>query len=414
MILLLFILNCSLLFLISFLYYRKIFSAVGFYTIIFILASFCVFITFAGHKEVLYKGYLWITIGSNIFIITFFICQQSLNKKFINKKEKEIVYNLKVVNFLLNICLLILIFSVILSFYEVLPIAKNIKSIFFNSTAVRYQYLAREKKILFSIFGNIFNMTSLFLICLFPIAIENKLKNAKVKLYLSICLRMFSSLLTMSKESLILFLVIFIAAYMDYLSNYKKEIKFLKKNIKYFILIIVIFFTLISIQRSYIGTRYNNYREAIFGTIINYLSIPIISFSELISKKIIEYSYGALSFRPVINLLSYFGLTARIDIKQNLIEGTSSNVYTMFGTMYRDFGFKGIILISIIYGVLCGLIYKKKSNKKLFYLYVNALTVFVFAFSYYDFKFIQTVYVVSILYAAVLEKILKKKLYIKD
>lgn len=408
---LLFLLICIVFHLFSIAYYKKIFNAVGFFLFMFIASALCTLCNNEIPQSVMDYGFIWISIGVIVFLLSFFIGQSTEGNT--TRRKVTVCYNLVTVNLLINICLVSNVICLLLALYEVLPIAGSIQNILLNSTWVRNEYLNRHSNFIIAIVGNWANMTSLVLVCLFPIATNNKLKYIRVRLVAVILVKACVSIVTLSKDALVLYTVLLVVAYIDYFPNIKKEIEFLRKNVKWMLFILIVLFTIVAMQRSYIGTRYDNYFEAVMGTFTGYLSVPVESFSQLISSNLSQYTQGQLSFRPIANLLSIFGLGDKVDIKQDVINGTDSNVYTMFGTMYRDFGCFGIIFISIMYGLICGLIYRRQHNKKLSQLFVNSMVTMVFAFAYYDFKFIQTIYVASIIYAVILEKILINKLYIK-
>lgn len=399
------------LFIFSIVYYKKIFNAVGFYISMFIIAVLCAQINNRINLNVMNGGLFWITIGLMIFIFSFWSVQ--IFRKNAKVRKLRLVYNMEMVNFLLNLCIVCAILNVIFLTMETLTIVNNISDIFYNSTWIRIQYLNRTTNPLLSVLENISNMTCLIFVCLFPIATKNKLKFTQVRLVIAFAMKTIASLVTMSKDPLVFFVVLVVAVYIDYFPNYMKEIAFLRKNVKWIFILLAGLFALIALQRSYIGTRYDNYFDAIIGIFMSYFSIPIESFSHLISFKLQEYTQGELSFRPIVNILSIFDVLQRVDIKQGFVGNSTGNVYTMFGTMYRDFGFVGIVFISAIYGLLCGIIYRRKHEGDLSHLFINAMVVSVLAFGFYDFKFIQTLYVSCIIYVVILENFLKKKLYVK-
>lgn len=399
------------LFIFSIAYYKKIFNAVGFYISMFIIAVLCAKINNKISLNAMNEGFFWITIGLMIFMFSFWSAQ--MFKKNAKTKKLRVVYNMKTVNFLLNLCMVCAVLNVIFLTMEILTIANNISDVFYNSTWIRIQYLNRTANPLLSILENVSNMTCLIFVCLFPIATKNELKFTRIRLVIIFIMKAIASLVTMSKDPLVFFIVLVVAVYIDYSPNYMKEIAFLRKNIKWIFILLAGLFVLIALQRSYIGTRYDNYFDTIIGSFMSYFSIPIESFSHLISFELQEYTQGELSFRPIVNVLSIFDVVQRVDIKQEFVGNSTGNVYTMFGTMYRDFGFDGIVFISAIYGLLCGIIYRRKHEGDLSHLFTNAMVVSVLAFGFYDFKFIQTLYVSSIIYVVILEKFLKEKLYMK-
>ena len=79
--------------------------------------------------------------------------------------------------------------------------------------------------------------------------------------------------------------------------------------------------------------------------------------------------------------------------------------------MYRDFGIRGIIFLSLLFGLLLGVLYDRKTQR-FDRVVCNSIIGMIMIFTFYDFKLIQTIYPISILYAWILEKIIRKRLYI--
>lgn len=354
------------------------------------------------------NGFFWLAIGSFVFILAFLIFQ--LWKKNIICDEEKI-YNVTTLNILMNLCLIFAFILVLMSLYVVMQIAGNVALIFVNSTAIRNEYLDRESQ------GTIFSIIQLFLginfycfYCLFPVAIKNKCSRIWIKLGLVLLIRLFSSLVTMSKELFLMDCVILISAFAVQSNGFKDEIKFVKKYIVYFLTLIVALLVVTSMQRGYTEQqRYNNYTDAVFGTIQEYMSVPIVGFSVLISNPSVN-AMGDQCLRPIINVLSYLGLTEHSElIQQAMFEDI--NVYSMFGNMYNDFGFTGIIIFSLLFGFFFGLCFYKGQSNSLSRLVVNSIILMIMFFGYYDFEVIQTVYLFVMLYAIVFEKLIAGKLY---
>ena len=402
-----FITICVILLVFSVKYFKKICNPISNYSIIFILAGLLFIKDEYLAETIKEKGFFFLIIGTFIFTGSFLLA--NLLKK---NERRKYTYNLRVVNKLINFIIITSLISIALSLYEILNISGSIKNIIFNSTWVRIQYLNRPNKVLIGIIGNFSNMTTLVLTPLFSIAYINNLKNIKLKLGLVITLRLILSIITMSKDSFLIFFFLLLIAFIENIRKINLEIKFLIKKGIYFVGVIIFLLLIIALQRSYIGTRYESYLEAVFGTVERYLYLPLEAFSKLISSSNdIIITKGRYSFRPIFNMFSYFGFGERISIIQDAVVTKSGNVYTMFGTMYRDFKEMGIIFVSIIYGIFCGSMYSRNNQRKLSKIYINSLVGMVLFFSYYDFKFIQTVYVLTIFYAIILEKILFSKLY---
>ena len=400
----------------SIVYFQKIISAPGIYLITIIVAVICTIIGSDADSKIIRNGFFYISIGIILFLVSFFVGQHFSDGVFFHRKNShvQIEYNLNFVNKILNITCVCALLQLLISLYIVLPIAGSIQNIFLNSTWVRYQYLNRESNAIVSLIANLSNIITLVFVCLVPVATKYKIKYARVKLLLLVGIKTLTSLITMSKEAAILYLILIVSSYADDAISLKKEVKFLRKNLKWLLAVVGIIFIAVAVQRSYVGTKYNSMLEAIIGTAFSYFYLPVVSFGEMMTHGVSNYTNGVYSFRPIINILSVLGVTSRVDIKQETLFDNSSNVYTMFGTMYRDFGSMGIPLVSFIYGIICGLLYKRKHNGRLFYRVSNSMVTMVLAFGFYDFKFIQTIYILVIIAALIFDKLLSGKLYVLE
>lgn len=352
---------------------------------------------------------LWITIGMLIFSIAFLSSQELFNGK--NYAYKNIQYNLEMVNKLATACCIIAVIYMLLAVYQVMQVAPSFESIFTQSTYVRTRYLARSVPKTITIFNVFINLNYYIMIVILPKAVVEKCSFARCKIVFVILLSLFTSIVTMSKDNFIVTCIIIFSAYMQALPDKKKEIQFIRKNAKWILLLFITLLIFIAIQRNYIGTRYNSYTEAVIGTISSYISIPIYSFGALIDNNNHQLFYGAQCFRPIVNVLSYFGLTNHVSIIQEAVDGYG-NVYTAFGNMYNDFGFIGIPVLSLVIGIALGACYRKKSEKFSGFL-VNSIIIMTVIFLYYDFKLSQTVYLFSMIYAGFFEKCIYKKLYME-
>ena len=164
-------------------------------------------------------------------------------------------------------------------------------------------------------------------------------------------------------------------------------------------------------QRNYLAERYDNYFDAVVGTVFRYIGTPIYSFTVLISQPYPDFLNGAQCFRPLVTIISVLygsGINSSI---QATVSGATANVYTIFGNMYNDYGKPGIILLSILLGFIFGCIYRKTTYDRFSRISINALISVVLFMSFYDYLLMQTVYLVSIIYAFILDRVIGKYIY---
>lgn len=359
-------------------------------------------------KAKMSNALFWIVCGTITLNLSFMFSQTMVAPR-IQKKNNNVVYKKHFLRTGSTLCCLFAALAAILSLYEVLQISHGFWNIFYNSTWVRMQYLERSSSKFFSLVGVFVSMNFYVLFMILPYAVKAKCPFAKIKLLFVVACRLFSSLITMSKEAFIIDIVILITAFVSTLRNSHEEFVFFRRYAAIFAGAIAGLLAVVAFQRNYIGGgRYSNYFEAICGTLYEYIGCPITGFSELILYQS-KYYMGQQCFRPFFNILSYVGIVKRISIVQDAVIGTI-NVYSIFGNMFNDFSFFGIILISMIIGLLMGALYQKW-NKKISGITINAILIMTMFFSYYDYKLMQTVYVFTMVYAVLFEKIFYRKIY---
>lgn len=359
--------------------------------------------------EELCAGLRWILIGTLVFFLSFSIgtpIRIGVNKTV--PKKNDVYYNKKIVNSLINLLCILLFVDFLMTFVKVYSIAGSVKNIFVSNTWVRNQYLHRTGSKLYAVIGLLISMNITVISCLFPKAIQLKCKHIRFKFIYAILLMHVNSVVTMSKDSFIVHLVIIVYSFSQFSLNRKFEYEMIKKNAKWVVLLFAALLIFIGVQRDYLAYRYNSYLGIVVGTFTGYIAIPVISFCLLLKTN--QFSYGALCFRPVLNTLSYIGIGERRSAIQMEVEG-GANVFSTFGNMYRDFGMPGIIFLSIFFGLILGMLYERE-NQRLHRVVWNSMIGMVMIFHFYDFKLIQTIYPFTILYAWILEKMIRKRLYI--
>lgn len=400
---------------ISLKFYKKICNPLLIFTVVLIFSTVFACYNKQLSDDEMSSAILWVTVGMVCLEISFLVAQFLTSGKANFNTQRNTLnakcYNRQFTSKLINICCLLAALSLIISLIEVLKVSNGFLNIFTNSTYVRMMYLNRSTSLFVILFGNVITINLMVLLCLFPIAIEMKCNHVYAKLIFVLGLRGFNSVITMSKQLFLVTFVILISSYLIVLPNKKREFIFLKRNIKWIVSVVVVLFIVISYQRNYIGTRYDSYLDSIVGTIYTYISIPVISFAVLISQKNPVLFYGRQCFRPIINILARLGMGSTVSIIQEQVSENVGNVYTIFGNMFNDFGFKGIIFLSIFFGLLLGSIYKVRTYNKLQLIVINSIINLVMFFGFFDFMLSQTVYVLIMVYAVLFEKVLASKLY---
>lgn len=357
----------------------------------------------------------WIMIGE-LFLIASFICAQLVFKRRGSLKHScSVTFNLKTVNILVNMNVIVSILVLLVGIYSVMQVAPYFMSIFTDSTYVRELYLRKSGNTIITIISIFLSLNFYVTFCFVPIALQNKVKRIVPKVAVILLVRLFSSIVTMSKEAFIIDVIYFISIYILLLKDKKDEYKFYRKYGSIFGALIIALLIVISFQRNYIGQgRYSGYGDAVLGTLREYLSIPIETFGALLNTDFLVYTKGKLCFRPIVNILSYVGVGDHVSIIQDALTSVvSSNVYTSFGNMYRDFSYVGIVGLSILFGFFMGAIFKLNHKNRISRIVADAIVLITMFFGYYDLNIIQTIYLFVIVYAVIFDRIIARKLYVK-
>ena len=394
-------------------FYRRIWNPILLFVVMFLLG---IVLTIGECSSQDFQDALfWIMIGE-ICLIAAFICAQLVFKRSGPLKLScSDTFNLKIVNILVNLNIIVSILVLLLVIYSVMQVAPNFISIFTNSTFVRELYLRRSGNIIITIISIFLSLNFFVTFCFVPIALQNQVKRIVPKVAVILLIRLFSSIVTMSKGAFIIDVIYFISIYILLLKDKKDEYKFYRKYGSIFGVLIIVLLIIISFQRNYIGQgRYSGYGDAVLGTLREYLSIPIETFGALLNTDFLVYTKGNLCFRPIINILSYVGVGDHVSIVQDALTSViSSNVYTSFGNMYRDFSYVGIVGLSVLFGFFMGAIFKSNHKNRISRIVADAIVLMTMFFGYYDLEIIQTIYLFVIVYAVIFDRIIATKLYVK-
>ena len=394
-------------------FYRRIWNPILLFVVMFLLG---IILTIGEcNPQDFQDALFWIMIGE-LFLVAAFICAQLVFKRRGSLKHScSVTFNLKTVNILVNMNIIISILALLVGIYSVMQVAPNFMSIFTNSTYVRELYLRRSENIIITIISIFLSLNFFVTFCFVPIALQNQLKRIVPKVAVIFLIRLFSSIVTMSKEAFIIDVIYFISVYILLLKNKKDEYKFYRKYGSAFGILVIVLLVVISFQRNYIGQgRYSGYGDAVLGTLREYISIPIETFGSLLNLNTVVYTKGNLCFRPIINILSYIGIGDHVSIVQDALTSViSSNVYTSFGNMYRDFSYVGIVGLSVLFGFFMGTIFKPNHKNRISRIVADAIVLMTMFFGYYDLNIIQTIYLFVIVYAVIFDRIIATKLYVK-
>lgn len=138
-----------------------------------------------------------------------------------------------------------------------------------------------------------------------------------------------------------------------------------------------------------IGDRYSKYTNFVvpemfapFLSIFAYYFSGIYALNELLIKDVAEYAYGQRNFASVINFLSRIvsdGSTQnRIVIIGDLVYVPfDTNIFTIIGEIYMDFGVIGLLIVPFFFGIIIGFLFKYKG------IYADAVKIILLAWLFY-------------------------------
>lgn len=261
---------------------------------------------------------------------------------------------------------LILIICVVARFLQLgfdlfvfLRIGGEFSSILGDVQALRFRYLLRNSNLIQDIIVNLLNYFSELGIILSAIYYKNK--KGYMYLLISIFLALSHSILTFSKFSFLID-IIFIVSILTIYNAPKAEKKNIKQNKKILIIIgicVVLLFNIISNQRGYglQESKIPGVDSVLLYKSISYFIGPTIAFLNIFDLNI-THGHGIMTFTPFLQKVLNFPEIGTINI--GFFE---SNVYTLFGSLYIDFGYLGSILMIFIFSLILNYLFIKLKYK---------------------------------------------------
>ena len=122
--------------------------------------------------------------------------------------------------------------------------------------------------------------------------------------------------------------------------------------------ILIMFFYFFNTLRT-TNEDYDASDDTLIDFIMMYILSPPVSFCQLSTD--VTPQFGSNTFETIYHFLRRLGVTGIIEkekIQEFVFVPISTNVYTIFQPFYIDFGYKGIAFFSMVYGVVCGWLYR--------------------------------------------------------
>ena len=192
------------------------------------------------------------------------------------------------------------------------------------------------------------------MIIVYLIELINLNSENKKRCILFFMLNMLTCFVTMAKTQLLI--VLFTSVLVLH-----RQGKITKKQLLLVALICLALFVLMQLLRTH---------EAGDFSLLNFFAIYILSGSVAFDHfNPVSFASGSNVFRFFVALTNRLGLTS-VTANETILEYTTigpdsiTNVYTVLFPYFVDFGYIGVIVFSVINGLLCGYFYKKSKNSE--------------------------------------------------
>ena len=174
------------------------------------------------------------------------------------------------------------------------------------------------------------------------------------------------------------------------------------RSIVIFSLLIIVLFYIFNLGRAEEDSDYQK-EETLLDFFTMYALSPPVAFCQLLPEVIPQF--GTNTFETVYLFLKRFG--ADVVVKDKLQEfvfvPVNTNVYTIFQPFFIDFGYRGIAFFAVIYGSVCGFLYRLLRNGNgigtCFYTYVVYVLLLQF---YQENVFLSMVFVLQFTFFVIL------------
>ncbi|WP_419885075.1 O-antigen polymerase [Paenibacillus sp. B-A-8] len=377
--------------------YGDFFNPVSLFMLLWGIIVFNVFTIF----EFSFSSFLYFVVAFLSFILPTFI----LLKKF---PDKRIVLlgstptQLENIKLILIICIIARFFQIIYDLSVFFELGGDINSIFGDAQSLRFRYLSKESGLFQNIITNFLNYFSELGVILS--AIYYKSAKKYMFLIISIILALFHSTLTFSKFAFFLD-VIFIVSILTIYTVPKVERKNTKQNNKMLILIgisVILLLNIISNQRGYDmqESRIPGIDSVLIYKVVTYFFGPTLAFLTLLDSNI-THSYGIMTFTPFLRKVLEYPSIGTINLGF-----FDTNVYTLFGSLYIDFGYFGSIFMIFVFSLVLNIIYiKLKSRMNIGLLSIYCILNSALYLSFFDWIGRQTFFWLFPVFVYIIDKL---------
>jgi oligosaccharide repeat unit polymerase len=343
---------------------------------------FCFIYLFLAFVGNFFLKYVSLNFLSLLIFISFYLylyLGASLGMLLPSIKRYNFLNNAKII---LNLLLLIITLTTILSWRVLIKKYSSLEFIFLHAYEIRYGTVGTSKAIIPNLY-TYFN--SLIYACLIiSLVLLNKRKKIIYAIY-----AIYSFVLIIAIDFLYfgrIGILFSIFCFLGYFFYYKIRLKI---SHFFYLLIIVIAFTLPRLVRggfdnfqgtmSYISPYMKINVPSGFNFVISnyiYYFSSIYAFGEYLENEKIDLTYGKRNFAPVYNIINRFILKEdRVNLIDNNVKiPFDFNVFSIAKELYVDFGYFGLVLLSLVFGIFIGNIFKSS---------FDSLNIFAFTWIFY-------------------------------
>lgn len=362
-------------------------------------------------KEFTFFTYMLILVGIYSFAVGFW----TMKHVNINSLAYNETYNLVRLRKMLNFFTVIEIFRLLYMVFIILKIAGSFSVFIHSNTYVRYLYLDRQTRIYESIFEFIIGATCMIGVSIVGIYWVKHGKNRNLYLFFWITIELLSALITMSKMSFILSVIVLLISILNNIGNMTAQKKFIVKYLPLIGACMFGFLMIIGLQRNYTAILDGSLFEIVIRKAGLYLTGGTEALSIYIKEHESSLDLGKNSFRFIYRVFARLEILENSGVLQHAetieIESGVTNVYTWFIDFYKDFSYIGFYVISMFLGNIVGIFYIPDKHNLFLDISIPWISVIVIM-SFYAFLWKQTIYIFVIIYAYIIHRIMSKRIRI--
>lgn len=313
-----------------------------------------------------------------------------------------------------TLCQMVNVFMSLLTMYRLT--GGRLMLLVSNATYIRNMYLARNEGLAVNIVNVIISIHCLLGYVALGIYCAKKFNKWKLYLFVWTSLVLGGALITMSKMTFFIYIIIVVTAFVNASGSIKVQSKVIKKVLPPVVGILLLLLVLIGMQRNY-QTGGETMLKFTLDRAVFYFTSPIEALSLAIKQYPSEWGIVKNTFTLVYKFFARVGVLQNVSITNHLftIETSygSTNVYSWLWEFYQDLSYIGMIIYPMIFSLFAGLVYSK-GETRFGRASANAFVAALFAMSFYGLLWTQGTYFYALIYAYIYDSLFLKRLYINE